>query len=202
MNLPKVFSKKKVLLIILAVIMIGEIIWAFWMLSKAAVPKTQIFNTQIKKLPAKSASLPATISLIAAKTTFKVGEIIPVTIKLYSEKLTDGADVIIIYNPELLAVQKNPQGLPVSPGILFNQYPANLLDEKNGRIIVSGVSSAGGVLPQGVFGALNLKAQKSGKTQLIIEFTPGSTIDSNLSEAKTGNDLLEKVENLNLEISQ
>ena len=101
----------------------------------------------------------------------------------------------------MLTVSTNATESPVAIGKIYNEYPVNELDQKNGLITVSGISSlTGGVIPNGVFGTILFQAKAAGNAKIFLEFTKNSTNDTNLTDSKTSTDVLEEVKNLDLKI--
>ena len=188
-NLPKIpILTRRNIFIVLGVVILAEIIWAAWMISKPAKPP------QVIKPPdAITMAQPTTVSLTAAKSSISVGERLTVSINISSSKRTDGADLIITYDPNLLSAQ------PVIAGTIYSDYPLNSLDQALGRITVSGITDdPSGVLADGLFGSLVFVGKAPGIAKVSLQFSPGSTSDSNVTETGTGRDVLEKVEDLEL----
>ncbi|MBU3957415.1 cohesin domain-containing protein [Patescibacteria group bacterium] len=187
---------KKIIYAVVVFIIIFELVWAWQTLQKSKV--VLVGNTA--SVPVQTE--PAVISLISPKTDLEVGEKITVAINITSSKLTDGADIIIFYDPKVLTVMPDAQsGKPVTLGTLYVEYPLNSVDEKNGRIAVSGLASAqAGVIPKGIFGSIVFQVKVVGPTKVSLDFTPGSTIDCNVIETKTARDLLSLVNNLELNV--
>ncbi|MBI2020254.1 hypothetical protein HYS94_02430 [Candidatus Daviesbacteria bacterium] len=184
-------TRGRLILIILALIILGEVIWAVLTLK----PSSNI-PSAVQQQTATS------VSLNSEKATVKVGEQINTTINLSSDIKTDGVDLIIKFDPNLLAVSEATAGAgPVKVGSIYSAYPQNLL-ESPGRIVISGITNQpGGILANGVFGTITFKAKKVGVTDISFEFTPSTTTDSNIIESGTGKDVLEKVNNLQLNIT-
>lgn len=185
-----ILSKYKWIFIIIGIVVAVEIIWAVKSLNKN-IPLPVVAD------PPKVASIQnASIILTVPKTTYKVGEKIPVSINIDSTKATDGTDVILTYNPSLLKVT-----VPVAVGTIYDDYPLNSVDEKTGKVSISGISSTpDGKIVQGVFGTATFIAKALGKTIISVDFTKGSTTDSNVTETKSAKDLLGKVGNVEVEI--
>lgn len=191
----KLLTKKNVF-IVLGMVIVLEVVWALWSLMGHSVtnppsPATVKTLTQVK---------PTTVSLEANKTTLKVGEQVTVSIKLSSNKKTDGTDLIITYDPKILSVQ-TVANQPVRVGTIYSDYPSNVLDDKLGKVTVSGITSQpGGVLADGPFGTITFVAKSVGQSKISLDFTAGKTTDSNVIEVGTGKDVLEKVQNLEVVI--
>lgn len=188
---------KNIIFALVAIVLIGEIIWAGRTLTQSIS-----INKNGNTVPSPTKSPENTISLKTPSKTLKVGGKAAVTIGVSSSRPTDGTDIIIKYDPNLLSVvTSSPSGIPVNVGSMYSAYPVNKLDEKNGRIVVSGIStSSEGVIPLGAFGVVVFKAKAVGKTQVALDFTPGNTVDSNIIDSKTSKDILKKVENIDFDI--
>ncbi len=185
---------KKLIFTIVGLILIAELIWGGWSLTRKFTKTPAQITTQ--QTQAKS-----TISLKSSKNSFKIGENIPVTIELFSGKVTDGADIILTYDPKKLQIIPASTKVPVAVGNLYNDYPINKVDESTGYIFVSGITSqANGVMANGVFGTISFKAKAAGSTKISVNFTPNSTVDSNIIENKSAKDLLIGVKNLEVNI--
>ncbi|MFH0937269.1 MAG: cohesin domain-containing protein [Candidatus Daviesbacteria bacterium] len=198
MQLPNIRINKKIIIGIIAVAVIAEGIWAYRvLLGNQPAPGVSLPTTPaVKIIPT------ASVTLEAPKTVMKVGEKILVTINISSPKVTDGTDLIIKYDSSLISVVPDKSGSPVAVASIYSDYPINSLDEKLGQISVSGISSQqGGVKPEGIFGTITFKAQKAGQAKVSLDFTKGSTIDSNVIEAKTAQDILGTVKNVELNIT-
>lgn len=195
-------SRKVIIGIIIAVLVI-EAIWAVRTLTSSknspAPTATNIQNKQTEKVASR-----AVLSLQTPKTDLKVGEKVTVNINLTSTKPTDGTDIILMYNPKLLSVvTNNPNNSAVRVGSLYSDYPVNSVDEKTGRIIVSGiVTKQGGIKAEGLFGSIEFQAKLAGRTKVVFDFTKGSTIDSNVIENKTSQELLDQVDNIEFNITK
>ncbi|MDO8570132.1 MAG: cohesin domain-containing protein [Candidatus Daviesbacteria bacterium] len=189
------FSGYRWIFTLLAVAIIAELIWAFRTLGGNVSTTLPIAITN----PAVSTSTTVqngSITLTAPKASFSVGEKIPVSINIDSIKATDGADIIISYDPKLLTVSG-----PVEVEKMYDDYPLNVFDNATGKISVSGISSnPNGKVAKGVLGTVILEAKAPGKTQISVDFIKDSTTDSNIIETKTSKELLGKVGNLEVEI--
>jgi len=191
---------KPIYLIILVIVIItGEAFWAY-----KALNNTNQFvgiqpKSQISLLGNKSLNV---ISLAAPKNEIKIGEMIPVGINIESDKTTAGTDIIIHYDANLLSLAPNSIKTPVSLGSLYDEYPINQADEKNGIITVSGISNKTvGVIPNGLFGTILFQAKAAGSAKVFLEFSKNKTNDTNIIENKNSSDVLEEVKNLDLKIT-
>src|SRR3989344_1094777 len=126
---------KKTILILLGVFIIAEALWAGWVIYN--VNKEPVLITT----PASSAQ-PTLIQLQTDKLNVKVGEQFIVSVNVLSEKMTDGVDLVINFDPKVVSVVADKESeKPVTLSNLYSDYPVNILDKKEGRITVSGISS-------------------------------------------------------------
>ncbi|MBI2040241.1 hypothetical protein HYT18_04145 [Candidatus Microgenomates bacterium] len=195
-NIKNLLTRRNLFILLGAVILI-EVIWAGWTLSKSS--STQPAATTAPQTAKKSLTA---ISLKADKTSLKVGDQVSVSVNLSSDKLTVGTDVYISFDPKLLSVETTAADkAPLIVGNIYPSYPLNTLDLAGGKIAASGITQdPGGVLANGLFGSVVFKAKAAGQTKITIDFTPSSTTDSNVTELSTAQDVLDKVENLELNI--
>lgn len=190
------YLTRRNIFIVLGVVVLLEVLWALRILIRPTPPPPSPTTAPVVKLK------PTTITLEASKNDIRVGEKITVSVNISSDKKTDGTDLLITYDPKLLSVEKIGQtGQPVIVGTIYNDYPLNGLDAKAGRITVSGITdTSGGVLTDGLFGSVVFVAKNPGPAKISLEFSPGSTADSNVTESGSGKDVLEKVEGLEINI--
>ncbi len=181
---------KKIIFGILGLIVIAEILWVGKMIYYAQ-------NTNTAPPPALIKSASTEITLTSSKNEIKVGEEFNVDINILSSATTDGVDLIISFDPALLSITDTVK--PVTTGTIYVDYPFNAME--NGKITVSGISSAtSGIIPNGLFGSIAFQAKAVGLAKIAVDFTPNNTKDSNIIESETGQDILEKVTNLELNI--
>lgn len=189
---------KKVVIAVVVFFLLVEAGWAGWTLTKGSV--TQPTNTTVTSKPSPVA-VPTTISFVASKADIRVGDKFDVSIKISSSKPTDGMDLIVLYDPKVLSVELDAGKKAVNTGSIYSDYPINIVEEEDGRITVSGITSLeGGLVPRGTFGTIRFTAKAAGTTTIALDFAKGNTKDSNVTENKSGNDILESVESLNLNI--
>ncbi len=193
--ISKLATRRNIVTVIV-VILVAEIAWGVWTLTK---PTKQGSTERGLVSEAKASS--ASVFLQTPKSSYTIGEKVVVTISISSTRHTDGTDLIIKYDPKVLAMDPAVTKAPVAVGKIYTEYPINTVDEKAGKITVSGITSApSGVVPQGVFGTVTFVAKASGKTKIALDFTPGSTSDSNVVESKTALDVLDGVKDVDLTI--
>lgn len=189
LNIKRYFNLK-LLFLVIGIIILGEVIWGI----------NKLMTPVYKPSVAKSQQVgPPSIVLAAATKTYKVGETIPLTIGLSTaESFTDGADVVLKFDQNIL--EASPAGF--IKGKIYTDYPQVSVDNKTGLVSISGITSfANGYLGTGVFGVLNFKAKKQGVSQVEVVFNPGETTNSNITQSKTAKNILEKVYNVSIKVS-
>ncbi len=190
---PKRFLTRKIFFIGLGVVILAEVIWAGSMLMKPTpAPQLAITLPIVEEVVEKE----TVISLTTSKNPVKVGDSIDVAIDISSSKKTSGTDLIIKFDQNKLTVQ-NPKS-PVVKGSIYTSYPVN--EVSLGKITVSGITEGKGVLTDGLFGVITFKAKSVGVATISVDFTPGSTTDTNVIETESGIDVLERVQNLEVNI--
>lgn len=192
---PKKFSfSPKIIFIILGLVVLVEVILAV---------KTLL--TPLGPAPAnKSSASPTTaktagkISLTSSKTVFQTGEAVPVEVTVDTGGSTiAGADVLIKFDPKVL--EASSDGL--LRGRIFEEYPLLSVNSSQGLISISGINrSKNGFKGTGRFALINFKAKQAGIASLKIDFQKGSTVNSNLVEISTANNILDQVNNLEITI--
>lgn len=173
----------------LAVVLLIEVVFAIKTLTgptspPAATPK-QAVQSKVGE-----------ISLNVSKTSLQVAETVPVLVMVdTADHQLAGVDLIVRYDPKFLEVTSED----IVKGKIFDDYPAVSVDSDKGLITVSGIASLqNNFKGTGLFATLNLKAKAAGKASVTIDFQKGSTTDSNLVEASSSQDVLERVINLEL----
>lgn len=189
-NLPVI----KIIFAILAVIVVGELIWAgMTLVSKSRVQNPVLDAITQNTQPA--VQQPAKIALQANKQSLKTGETVTVNILVDTGgRNTDGIDVILNFDPKTLSADK------VTTGTIYPNYPVNSVDPA-GKVSLSGITSVDKSFSgTGVLGTVTFKAVSLGKTTVALNFSLGNTTDTNIIESKTTKDVLTKVDNLTLQI--
>ena len=154
-NLVAKIIRHKALYLTLALIVAVELLWAGWVLGKPLLTSSK---QPLATAPNLISQTPTTISLVANKQTVKKGEKVIVDIVVTSSKPTDGTDVVLKFDNNLLLVASSSAG-PVKPSTLYSEYPFNSIEL--GNISISGISSASqGIIPNGVFGTIEFIAKK------------------------------------------
>jgi hypothetical protein len=195
----KWWQTKKIGLAIVGIIILGEVVWSIFALSSPTANSTK--NTNSKTSQAEVNKSASVISLVGPNS-IKAGEEFKVDVKIDTQgALADGMDLVIKYDPKFIEVV-NPE-VPMVLNKIFSNFPVNSADATSGLITVSAVSSPGdpSFSGQAVLGSLNFKAIQLGPTSISLDFTKGSTTDSNVVETTSGNDILEMVNNLDITIN-
>lgn len=195
-----VFGKlltRRNIFVVLAVVILGELIWAGSSLLKPN-------NTTPSPAPVITTTIPVEeptiISLTSNVVQVKPGDKINVSINITSPKNTQGADIIINFDPKVLSLETvGKKKEPVVLSGMYNEFPIN--EVEGGKITVSGISTTdGGVATNGLFGTVVFVAKAAGQTKVSIDFTPGSTTDSNVTQIEGGKDALSEVSDLEVKI--
>ncbi|MBI4037396.1 hypothetical protein HY385_03155 [Candidatus Daviesbacteria bacterium] len=199
-NLSGFKLSKKVILALVVVALVGEGIWAYQTLSK----KSAVSGGQTPVPSTTSSTKPKTTLLLqSSQNTIKIGDKLTVAVNIAADKATDGVDIIILYDPKLLTVvpvEGTKNAMMV--GSIYSDYPINAVDGVKGKITVSGITTqVGGVVPRGTFGSITFTAKAAGQAKISLDFTKGSTVDSNVIETKTAKDLLEEIRNTEVNIT-
>lgn len=182
------FLTRRNIFIVLGLIIALEVLWALWSLTKGPLASPTPTATSQPLLK------PTAITLTSSKTEYKAGEPISVDVNISSAKAVDGVDLIISFDPKILTAK------PSTVGAIFSEYPQNSIDT-SGKISISGITAKlGGVRPEGKFATLNFSAKAAGTSKIALDFTPGLTGDTNVTENGSGKDILEEVNDLEITI--
>lgn len=178
--------RPKVIFLVLAAVLIVEAFFAIRSLQKPIPPPPK------PPLPITSGSL----QLTSLKNQYKLGDKILVRAILDSGgNPVEGADLILRFDPKVLSLSKGD----VKSGKIFPTYPLIEVEREKGMVWISGTSTENSFNGIGIMAELNFSAKSAGKTTVSLEFKKGDTRDSNMVDSK-GKDILEKVQNLEVEI--
>lgn len=195
-KLPGFLLNKKFIIPFIGIVVLVEIVWVTWVFFKPKAVEESFLNSSaaVSEIASKS-----TLTLTSSQSSIKVGEVFAVRVMVDSPYPTDGTDVIIKYDPNFLEV--TDKNTPLKAGLLYEDYPSNTVLEDTGQIIASGITGKmGGIIPKGEFGSISFLAKTLGKTKIELDFIKGSTKDSNIIKANTAEDVLDRVENLEIVI--
>lgn len=198
-NLQGFFRRNiiKIGLVVLVTAVLAEVVFgAVTLFSPASVRNLNILQPSINELGS------AQISLVPDRTSYKRNEAVMIDVKLFTGGYTtDSVDLVVKYDPAFL--QPKNEGF-ASVGQIYEEYPGVQVDNQNGLIGISGITSQNGAGFSGVgnFARLNFTALKDGQTEVTIDFQPDSTGDSNVVLSGSMQDLLGQVNNAIIEISE
>ncbi|MBI4040041.1 hypothetical protein HY389_01660 [Candidatus Daviesbacteria bacterium] len=178
----------RIVLVILGIVVVLELVWAVSQLIRPGSSATQVV-----KLPVPS------ITLQADKSSVKVGDSVRVTVNLdTATRQTVGTDLVLKYDPNLLSVDQSG----FQKGTVYSDYPLVSVDPV-GTVSASGITAPNQTfIGKGIFGTLILRAKAVGRASVSVDYVPGTTNHSNITESKTAKNVLSEVNNLTINISQ
>lgn len=159
--------------------------------------------TPIKVVPKKTEVLilsGGTVTLSSSKTNYKIGEAVPVVIKISTgNHLTAGTDLVLKYDP--LKLEASASSF-IKGQTTYGEFPAININPTAGQVRVSGVAAVEkvGFNGNGDFGTLQFRAKQAGPTEVSLDFKPNLTNDSNMVEVGTNKDILENVNSVKINI--
>lgn len=178
---------KKIIFGSLILVAIIEVIFGYKTLT--AGPKVQ------KVWPLSDAA----VVLDSPSLNYQVGDTVTLNIRVSTGgRMTDSADLIIRYDPSVL----ESLGNSAKTSLLYADYPIN--EVQNGTIKISGTTpkNTEGFVGVGNLAEVTFKAKVQGKTKISVDFTKGSTTDSNVIESGTNVDVLSSAYDLEVGIGQ
>lgn len=199
----KPFNAKRIFVVLSALILL-EVVWSVWSLSKNQLKQQNITSPPAQASPVaeKPRVSSAVLALQTGSLQVEVGQEIPVDIVLDTDgALVDGVDAIVSFDSALLKVEPvevSGKSVPVKVGTLFNDYPQNALED--GKITLSGISDSTGYSGKGILGTVVFKAVKQGSASVKIEYSPDDTTESNVVLSGAAKDILGNVLDLALDI--
>lgn len=109
-----------------------------------------------------------------------------------------GADAIVLFDGNVLEAES------INPGTIFSDYPSLIIDNKKGKLTISGIVKAQSSLfsGSGVLASINFKSIAVGNANLHFDFTQGSTRDSNIAVTKGNGDVLTEVGSMSVKSVQ
>lgn len=156
-------------------------------------------------LPLTTYAAGATLSVSPASGTIKKGCKISIDVKLDTGgSNTDGTDAILFYDPTKMIATS------IRSGTIYPDYPGNNIDAQNGKITVSGVSSAASTYSgSGTLATIDFTVPleaSSGAALVKFDFDPNDkakTSDSNVAVFEGGDvtDVLNQVTDGNFVVS-
>jgi len=140
---------------------------------------------------------PVTLSLVADKEEYAAGDPVIVRIMLDSgRKEAAGVDVVLRYDPLLLAIQRTGKGDGADAYLktddsIFDIFPYVKVNEESGDVFFTALAKPlKEMREKGPVAALLFTARAPGTAKMTFVFEEGSIIDSNV--AYFGKDLLKK----------
>ncbi|OGE14383.1 hypothetical protein A3F00_05180 [Candidatus Daviesbacteria bacterium RIFCSPHIGHO2_12_FULL_37_11] len=190
----------KYLFIILGAVVLIEIIIGVWVFlqknSSAGTAPGKLAENQVSTQPGDK-SVNAKLSLSSVKNEFKVGEVIPVTISIDTDsQVVDGVDVVLNFDPAALEASS----ASITTGTIFPEYPVAKVEK--GIVRITAITSLAGVgySGSGIFATINFKAKQKGQAKVTVDFTKGSTTDTNIVGTEFPDDMLSEVKDLEVNI--
>lgn len=196
---PAGWFKKNAVKIIIFVLIAGVILEViFGGLSLFAPSKSGNLNLLAPRI---NGLADANLSLVEDKKTYKSGDQVMVDVRLFTGGYTtDSTDLVVKFDPAFLSpvTEKFAQA-----GTIYSEYPALQVDKEKGLIGISGITLPGrnSFSGAGSFAKLYFKALKDGHTQVMVEFEPGATADSNVVLSGSSKDILGTVLNADILIT-
>jgi len=120
---------------------------------------------------------------------------------------SDSANIIINYDPSILEIQDSNvgvSGIQISEGTAYNNYSGNTVNDTEGTILLTGFNVGSPLNTNNnpeLFGRIYFQTlSTTGTVDLNIDFALGETLDSNIAETITSDDILLSVGDLTLQI--
>ena len=115
-------------------------------------------------------------------------------------KDSNAADIELYYNPNEIVILdsvSNIPGLQIKPGDAYETYFGNDVNTTTGRIRLAGASFVSSLSSRKVFASIEFTSKTGiSSTSFSIKFDgAGATLDSNIADASTSDDLLTSVTN-------
>ncbi|MFA5128971.1 MAG: Ig-like domain-containing protein [Patescibacteria group bacterium] len=145
-------------------------------------------------------ALAARFELSPASTGFIIGCDSAVNIEIDTAgETSDAANILIRYNPAQIEIRDaNPSasGIQIRNGNAYEAYADNIVLPGEGLIRLTGFSFLEQLTGRATFGTIIFRPRAGAVgTALTVEYVAGSTIDSNIAEYLTSDDLLTGVTN-------
>lgn len=188
-------KKTKFLVVFLALVVIGEIVWAIFYLTNPL----KFFQDRPRPSPFLASVEQGTMLFLdppLGKFTCVQGAPVEISIVLDSRgNLVLGADVVLRFDPnfwEVIDGDPKTEGVQIIPGTIFSSYLGNKVDLAQGRITFSGLAEFDQQFSgRGIVAKIQLMPKKKGTTKIFFEYQPKATNDSNVAGIGA-EDLLDK----------
>jgi hypothetical protein len=137
-----------------------------------------------------SSAMAAELKLSPTSGSHKNGDSFNVTISLsLTSESVDGVDTILKFDSTKLSVTQ----INTDNGIFFD-YPTKTYSNSDGTVNVSGLAkTTTPVTSGGTVAVVTFKVIGTGTAEVTFDYTSGSSVDSNVAQHQTGNDLLTSV---------
>ena len=148
----------------------------------------------------------ASFAISGPESTIKVGETFTaqVSLELTNETAISAIDIIILYDPQYLAVSDSlPQkeGTQVGQDAVFMEYPVNVVEASEGKIILTAYSEEKqDFAKENLLSTISFTALSPGEATVKIDYTPQATNESNVMHWDSEKDILETVGSLDVAI--
>lgn len=132
----------------------------------------------------------ASFAISPASPAVDVGQEITLSVRLNTNGVeTAGSDLVLNYDPRFISISD------IAAGLLYDQYVGKTIDNTNGTVTLSGISSSPTSLfsGTGTFATIRVKGVAAGVSPLTIVFTPGNSNDSNIVSFASQQDILARV---------
>lgn len=202
-NEPRFNRSKKIILVVLAILLVLESLWAISFIkgSKKITSQTAV--------PEKPKEKIASITLEPASIETKIGQQFIVKVNVDTNNRTvNGVDAVIDYDPEFLEVvdqDDQTPGVQAKAGDLFNKLLVNDVNPVDGMInLTASIISpdAKPVSGKGTLASITFVPKQEGATRLITIFDYTKTNTSNVMEAKTSKSILTNVSDATIKIGK
>ena len=113
---------------------------------------------------------------------------------------SNAADIEVAYNPNEISILDSNSDIPgvqIKNGNAYESYFGNQVDVNSGKILLAGASFVGNLSSRRTFATIEFTSKPSvTSTSFKIKFDgAGATLDSNIADASTSDDLLTSVTN-------
>lgn len=189
---PNFFARfnPKWIFVILGMVVLIELIVGIRTLTKSNVSTGQSGSSA-------AVSSKGRIALRTSQQTITVGDTVAVLVEVTSPFPSIGVDIMAKFDPKVLQASDSA----IQKGVIFPQFPVAKIDS-DGLVRISAITTpeVKSFSGKGILATINFKALKKGKTTISLDFTKGSTADSNIVSEGPARDFLEEVSNLEVTI--
>lgn len=196
----RIFNPKYLFIILGVIVTIGIVIGVKALIQRSSsisAPANQNTSTSQVAILDSNAVINAKLFFETTKTEFRVGEEVPVTVKIDTDgQIADGVDVVLKFDPKILEASS----ASIITGTLFPDYPVSKVQDGIVRITAITSLAGKGYSGSGIFAVINFKAKAKGMAFVRFEFTKGSTTDTNIVGSEFTNDMLGEVKDLEVVI--